>query len=188
MKKDRPLTGQSSKSKVTIMLAEENNKDNTGIKEDAKYNTGSIKSTEQKSEMESNKKSSEKSESENTKNAPESDNLKPEEQKAALKSESQILESLTTARDLQKELGSDGTASLYAESVNAHDSGNEADVDTEVNGPNPGPKVRREPATREEVHREYAERMAERLTHAALLAGARDNITVMVVLLPGSGL
>ena len=42
--------------------------------------------------------------------------------------------------------------------------------------------------TREEVQREFACAMAERLVHAALLTGAKDNITVMVVLLPGCGL
>ena len=42
--------------------------------------------------------------------------------------------------------------------------------------------------TREEVQREFARAMAERLVHAALLGGAKDNITVMVVLLPGCGL
>jgi len=41
--------------------------------------------------------------------------------------------------------------------------------------------------TRREMHRQLARAMSERLTQAALIAGARDNITVMVVLLPGCG-
>ena len=42
--------------------------------------------------------------------------------------------------------------------------------------------------TVEEVRSEVAQVMAETLTQAALLAGAKDNITVMVLLLPGAGL
>ena len=44
------------------------------------------------------------------------------------------------------------------------------------------------PISREEVQREFARAMAERLVQAALLAGAKDNITATVVLLPGCGL
>ena len=43
-----------------------------------------------------------------------------------------------------------------------------------------------EPATPAEAARDIAKRMAERLTQAALMAGARDNVTVIVMLLPGS--
>ena len=43
------------------------------------------------------------------------------------------------------------------------------------------------PPTQEEVHREFAKMMSERLVQAAILAGAKDNITVMIILLPGSG-
>ena len=42
--------------------------------------------------------------------------------------------------------------------------------------------------TKEEMQRDYAKTMAERLVQAALLAGTKDNITVMVVLLPGCGI
>ena len=42
--------------------------------------------------------------------------------------------------------------------------------------------------TKEEIQRDYARALSERLTQAALLAGAKDNITVMVILLPGCGL
>ncbi|XP_005099163.1 protein phosphatase 2C-like domain-containing protein 1 [Aplysia californica] len=44
-----------------------------------------------------------------------------------------------------------------------------------------------EPQTPEGFRRELAKNMAEHLTQAALLAGSRDNITVMVLLLPGCG-
>ncbi|XP_067687569.1 protein phosphatase 2C-like domain-containing protein 1 [Haliotis asinina] len=43
------------------------------------------------------------------------------------------------------------------------------------------------PETLEEKQRELAKNMAEYLVQAALLAGAKDNISVMVMLLPGSG-
>ena len=45
-----------------------------------------------------------------------------------------------------------------------------------------------QPLTVEDIRREMAGSMAEYLTQAALLAGSRRNITVMVVLLPGCGI
>ena len=221
MKKDRPLTGQSSKSKVTIVDSNTQNSMTAqdSIKEDPEGN----KDEPDKADPDSNKDTKENKNQESggtisIKADP--SNLKPEEKLPSsstlfsstlfsssddaasnLKSESQILETLTSAQDLQKEMESEGKESeekesSYAESVNAHDSGNEGDVDTEIRSrrrkvrraPPPVLREREEPMTRVEVHREYAKRMAERLTQAALLAGGRDNITVMVVLLPGSGL
>ncbi|GFR85649.1 protein phosphatase 2C-like domain-containing protein 1 [Elysia marginata] len=44
-----------------------------------------------------------------------------------------------------------------------------------------------QPMTVEDLRREMAGSMAEYLTQAALLAGSRRNVTVMVVLLPGCG-
>ena len=41
--------------------------------------------------------------------------------------------------------------------------------------------------THEEVKRDLARCMAEHLVQAALLAGSRDNISVMVVTFPGCG-
>ena len=67
------------------------------------------------------------------------------------------------------------------------DSGNEADIDTntDILSMRSG---ERHVTTKEGVQRECAKLLSERLVQAALLAGARDNITVMVVLLPGCGL
>jgi serine/threonine protein phosphatase PrpC len=42
--------------------------------------------------------------------------------------------------------------------------------------------------SRDIFHREFAKVMAEHLVQAALQAGARDNITVTIALLPGCGL
>ncbi|XP_052080893.1 protein phosphatase 2C-like domain-containing protein 1 isoform X4 [Mytilus californianus] len=72
------------------------------------------------------------------------------------------------------------------------ESGNEADVETygdylsipafsrmSIINPN---------HTRDTYHREFAKVMAEHLVQAALQAGAKDNITVTIALLPGCGL
>ena len=74
------------------------------------------------------------------------------------------------------------------------DSGNEADVDTCIDNMSPFPgtisriSMTGGPLTKEQVQRNQAKMMAEHLVQAALLAGAKDNISVMVVLLPGCGL
>jgi len=44
------------------------------------------------------------------------------------------------------------------------------------------------PKTPQDFRREKAKEMAEQLTQAALLAGSKNNITVMVLLLPGCGM
>ena len=61
----------------------------------------------------------------------------------------------------------------------------DGDIDTytEISLPEQGPA-----GTREEMLRHFSRAMAERLTQAALLAGSRNNISVMVLLLPGCGL
>ncbi|XP_063412783.1 protein phosphatase 2C-like domain-containing protein 1 isoform X2 [Mytilus trossulus] len=72
------------------------------------------------------------------------------------------------------------------------ESGNEADIETygdylsipafsRMSTINPN-------HTRDTYHREFAKVMAEHLVQAALQAGARDNITVTIALLPGCGL
>ncbi|KAK3577283.1 hypothetical protein CHS0354_008376 [Potamilus streckersoni] len=72
------------------------------------------------------------------------------------------------------------------------ESGNEADFETYEDGfsmPNVSQLSQYGGfLTQEQYQREFAKRMAEHLVQAALLAGAKDNITVMVVLLPGCGL
>jgi hypothetical protein len=66
------------------------------------------------------------------------------------------------------------------------ESGNEGDVDTSYT--ENVSRVLGGIPTREELQREYARYLAERLVQAALLAGARNNITATIVLLPGCGL
>lgn len=44
------------------------------------------------------------------------------------------------------------------------------------------------PPSKDEHLREFAKVLSERLVQAALMAGARENITALVVLLPGCGL
>ena len=44
------------------------------------------------------------------------------------------------------------------------------------------------PPTREEYLRQFAKVLSERLVQAALMAGAKENITALIVLLPGCGL
>ena len=74
------------------------------------------------------------------------------------------------------------------------DSGNEADVETCLDNLSPFPgclsriSMAGGPLTKEQVQRNQAKMMAEHLVQAALLAGAKDNVSVMVVLLPGCGL
>ena len=65
---------------------------------------------------------------------------------------------------------------------------NDGDLDTYTEGVTLPESGLYAAITREEIQREFARAMAERLVHAALLAGAKDNITVMVVLLPACGL
>ncbi|KAL5006051.1 hypothetical protein ScPMuIL_017209 [Solemya velum] len=43
-------------------------------------------------------------------------------------------------------------------------------------------------SSRDQIQRDVAKKMAEHLVQAALLAGAKDNLTVMVAILPGSAL
>lgn len=88
--------------------------------------------------------------------------------------------------DMQTEIGSqhDGDDT---------DSGNEADVDSYLENVSfPGSLSRISmvdgPPSKEQIQRNQAQYMAQHLVQAALLAGAKDNITVMVALLPGCGL
>ncbi|XP_021354131.1 protein phosphatase 2C-like domain-containing protein 1 isoform X2 [Mizuhopecten yessoensis] len=72
------------------------------------------------------------------------------------------------------------------------DSGNDADIET-VTDILSIPAFSRlssygRTMSREHIQREFAKTMAEHLIQAALLAGAKDNITVTVVLLAGCGL
>ena len=90
-------------------------------------------------------------------------------------------------QDMQTEIGS-------RHGNQDEDSGNEADVDTCLDNLSPFPgclsriSMNGGPLTREQVQRNQAKMMAEHLVQAALLAGAKDNVSVMVVLLPGCGL
>lgn len=73
------------------------------------------------------------------------------------------------------------------------DSGNEADIDSYLENVSfPGGISRISmvdgPPSREQLQRRQAQMMAQHLVQASLLAGAKDNVTVMVILLPGSGL
>lgn len=73
------------------------------------------------------------------------------------------------------------------------DSGNEADIDSYLENISfPGGISRISmvdgPPSREQLQRRQAQMMAQHLVQAALLAGAKDNVTAMVVLLPGCGL
>lgn len=90
--------------------------------------------------------------------------------------------------DMQTEIGSRNGDEYYDD-----DSGNEGDVDTYLENISFPESVSRismidGPPSREQLQRNQARLMAEHLTQAALLAGAKDNITVMVALLPGSRL
>lgn len=73
------------------------------------------------------------------------------------------------------------------------DSGNEGDIDTD-NEMMSLPSYSRlsinssANLSHNAVQRELAKAMAEYLTQAALLAGAKDNVTVTIILLPGSGI
>ena len=63
--------------------------------------------------------------------------------------------------------------------------GNEADIDTTTDATS---VLRQELVTPspEVLYRDFARSMAERLVQSALMARSRDNVSVMVVLLPGA--
>ena len=92
-----------------------------------------------------------------------------------------------TAEDLKTEVGS----TIEADNSD-NESGNEADVETYgdfLSLPSNSRLSNYNPTmTRGQFHREFSRTMAEHLVQAALLAGAKDNITVMVILLPGCGI
>ena len=87
---------------------------------------------------------------------------------------------------------------LTAESIiNDDDSGEDGDIDTELGSAGEsadGSIAQSEYSeisierTQEGIYKQFAQLLSERLTEAALMAGARDNVTVMVLLLPGCGL
>ncbi|XP_074656076.1 protein phosphatase 2C-like domain-containing protein 1 isoform X2 [Tubulanus polymorphus] len=82
-------------------------------------------------------------------------------------------------RDIKTEIGSNLD----------DDSGNEGDIETITEAFSISEsRLSRRSLSKEEIHREFAKAMAERLVQAALLAGSKDNVTVMIVLLQGSGL
>ena len=94
--------------------------------------------------------------------------------------------------DMQTEIGSN--FDIYSDEEEGDDflddSGNEADIDTISDGltlPSASRMADHVP-TREEMQREFARKLSERLVQSAMLAGAKDNITAMVILLPGCGL
>lgn len=71
------------------------------------------------------------------------------------------------------------------------ESGNEADVDTYgdfMSLPSNSRLSNYNPSmSREHFQRDLSRTMAEHLVQAALLAGAKDNVTAMIILLPGCG-
>lgn len=181
MKKEaRPLTGHSVKSRASVTIIEEAenmSKDEQSIPE--VLEAGSILE-------EFNKDESIPEEIRDPMNNHEEKPTAAAEEKVAFSNHERIMEKLTTARALQIEL--DSNVAEHSDAGN--DSGNEADVDTYTDGltlPSQSQMSGRI-QTRDELHREFARKMSEHLTQAALLAGSRDNVSVMVVLLPGCGL
>ncbi|XP_071100744.1 LOW QUALITY PROTEIN: protein phosphatase 2C-like domain-containing protein 1 [Haliotis cracherodii] len=87
---------------------------------------------------------------------------------------------LTIEADLKTEIGS------HVEDASDLDQGHDLDPDY-LTLPVHADIPDHVPETEEEKQRELAKNMAEYLVQAALLAGAKDNISVMVMLLPGSG-
>ena len=71
-----------------------------------------------------------------------------------------------------------------------NDDGNEADVETltelhTIYAQSRLLEVEQGEQTEHEMYRNLAQQMSERLIQSALLAGSRDNITAMIILLPG---
>ena len=79
--------------------------------------------------------------------------------------------------DMQPEVGSQVQSEVG-------ESGNEADVETDFVTISTRSRLSVQQLNNEHSQRELAKAMSERLVQAALLAGSKDNITVMVVLLP----
>ena len=87
--------------------------------------------------------------------------------------------------DMQTEIGS--------ENGDDDESGHEADIESyfeDISFPGSVSRISMidGPPSKEQMQRNQAQYMAEYLIQAALLAGAKDNATVMVVLFPGSGM
>ena len=98
-------------------------------------------------------------------------------------------EMLDISADLQTEVGSN--IDIYSDDDDdIDDSGNEADIDTISDGLTLPPlsRMTNHIPTKEEMQREFARKLSERLVQSAMLAGAKDNITAMVILLPGCGI
>nr|XP_002738696.2 PREDICTED: protein phosphatase 2C-like domain-containing protein 1-like [Saccoglossus kowalevskii] len=91
---------------------------------------------------------------------------------------------VTIADDLQTEVGSQ--ISFGSSNDDEDDDGCDADVETltELHSFY-GQSRMSEPPYKYDLHCQLAKSMGERLVHAALLAGSKDNITAMVILLPG---
>ncbi|KAK3083234.1 hypothetical protein FSP39_017441 [Pinctada imbricata] len=91
-----------------------------------------------------------------------------------------------------EEVQTDVSSNIEQDELNGDDSGNEADVETYgeyLSLPSNSRLSNYNPAmTRDQYHRQFSRTMAEHLVQAALLAGAKDNITAMVILLPGCGI
>ena len=80
--------------------------------------------------------------------------------------------------DMQPEVGS----RVQSE---AGESGNEADVETDFITLSTRSRVSAQRLRNDQNQREFARAMSERLVQGALLAGSKDNVTVMIILLPG---
>ena len=72
---------------------------------------------------------------------------------------------------------------VRGEGVEESESGEEGDVDTDSEYSEMSNE-----RTQEGVHKQFAQLLSERLCEAALMAGTKDNVTVMIVLFPGCGL
>ncbi len=90
-------------------------------------------------------------------------------------------------QDAQSDAGSEKTDfESMISAILENDDGNEADIETltELQSIYAHSRLSGCP-TRAEMYRSLAQSMCERLVQSALLAGSRDNITAMVILLPG---
>ncbi|XP_061189123.1 protein phosphatase 2C-like domain-containing protein 1 isoform X1 [Saccostrea echinata] len=99
----------------------------------------------------------------------------------------------STMIDIEKNNSDEDMKTENGSHVGPYDeeSGNEADVETYgdfLSLPSNSRLSNYNPSmTRDQFQRDLSRTMAEHLVQAALLAGAKNNITVMVVLLPGCG-
>ncbi|XP_077997645.1 protein phosphatase 2C-like domain-containing protein 1 [Glandiceps talaboti] len=114
-------------------------------------------------------------------------NGEDDDDRASFSSPSSRHDRLGLPDDLQTEVGSQ--VSFGSHGDDEDDDGHEADVETltELHSIYMQSRLS-EPPLKNEIFCNVAKAMSERLVHAALLAGSKDNVTAMVILLPGSKL